>query len=151
VSAALIEASDLAHGDYIFLFNDESVLEPKSLELLHAEAVSNSERILTPLHLPVYTFQYYGIPFAPFPFGHRDLFKRIGGVADSAFKAFYIDPDLGMRAHQHGVPTQVVEAAVLHHHNGHDEAKQQNVNQYMATDQATFRAKWDHLGAFYDC
>lgn len=147
VNAALA----LAEGEYLFLLNDEATLDPGALARLYHSAICDPDAIFAPVHRPGYTFQYYGRPFVPFPFGHRDVFARLGGLLDPAYRAFYADPDLGMRAHAAGVSLRTIDGAVIRHANGQDEAKQENVAQYMAADQATFRARWDHLGEFCDC
>ena len=148
---AINEGLRRSRGTYVFVMNDESVLEVDALELLYDEAVKRPRRVYAPMHLPAYTFTYFGLPFVPFPFMHRDLVTMLGGLFDPAYRAFYADPDLGMRAHQLQVPLVTVEAAVIHHHNGDDEAKRRNWDQFFSLDQATFRARWGHLGEFHDC
>lgn len=140
-----------ALGSHVFLFNDEATLAPNALKLLYLQSLTTPEWLLSPRHVPAYTFQYFGKSFPPFPFAHRDVFTQLGGLLDPAFKSFYADPDLGMRAHTAGVPIGVVPEAVIWHSNGHDEVKVANLQQYMAIDQATFRARWEHLGEFRDC
>jgi len=144
-------AARAALGEYLFLYNDESSLEPGALSRLYAAAVDAPDVLLAPEHHPAYRFTYYGKPFVPFPFAHRGVFTKLGGLLDGAYRAFYADPDLGLRAHAAGVPIRTVEGSVIRHNNGHDEVKQANVSQYMAIDQATFRGRWDHLGTFCDC
>ena len=141
----------VALGEYLFLCNDESSLEPGALSRLWSAAVDAPDALLAPEHYPAYRFVYYGKLFVPFPFAHRGVFTKLGGLLDGAYRAFYADPDLGLRAHAAGVAIRTVEGSVIRHYNGHDEAKQGNVSQYMAMDQATFRGRWDHLGAFCDC
>ncbi len=148
---AINVASAVACGTYLFLFNDEATLDPDALALLYRHALKVPGCLLTPRHLPAYTFEYYGKPFAAFPFAHRDVFARLGGIFDPVFKAFYADPDLGMRAHAKRVPIGTVSDAILRHHNGTDDVKSYNVAHYMADDQATFRKRWAHLGVFRDC
>jgi hypothetical protein len=139
-----------ARGEYLFLFNDESTLDPRALDLLHAEALFTPRCILTPKHIPAFGFAYYGLPFVPFPFASRRLFEEIGGLLDPAYGAFYADPDLGMRAHAHRIPMRIVEEAVIRHNNQHDEVHSASVGAYLAADRATFRTRWDHLGEFAD-
>ena len=139
-----------ARGDYVFVTNDEARLEVDALLLLYQDAVMIPGRLLSPTHLPPFPFAYYGRPFVPFPFAHRDVFDALGGLFDPAFKAFYADPDLSMRAHAAGVPVHVVASAAIHHHNGTDGPKEQNWMAYIDRDRAVFRARWDHLGAFRD-
>ena len=150
-----VEAVNVAYrsalGEYVFLLNDESILDPRALSHLYRAAIDTPDALLAPEHRPGYRFVYYDRPFVPFPFAHRDVFARLGGLLDLAYRAFYADPDLGLRAHVAGVPIRTVEGSVIRHHNGHDAAKQDNVTAYMAADQATFRARWDHLGEFRDC
>lgn len=144
-------ACQAARGSHWFLFNDEAVLEAGALAMLYHAAQADPGCVLTPRHVPGYTFEYFGLPFAAFPFAHRALLERLGGLLDPAFKSFYADPDLGMRAHAAGVPIRTLDAAAIHHSNGSDDVKAQNVRDYMALDQATFRARWGHLGEFHDC
>lgn len=138
----------VARGEFVFVTNDEAIPEPDVLHQLYQAAVQMPGCLLTPLHLPPFPFQYYGKPFAPFPFARKTLFDQIGGMFDPAFKAFYADPDLGMRAHAAGVPIHTVQTAAIHHHNAEGKAEQWDA--YFTNDRATFRARWDHLGAFRD-
>lgn len=141
-----------ATGEWIFLFNDESVLEPGSLAALYAYSLMNPDQVLTPYHTPPYRFEHYGKPFAPFPFVHVDVVRRLGGLFDPAYRGFYADPDFSMRAHAAGIPITTVDAAVIHHGNGTDEVKRHNWDAYFTGDQATYRARWDHVfGEFHDC
>jgi hypothetical protein len=128
--------------------NDETIPEPDCLLHLYQAAVMHPGSLLTPRHLPPFDFRYYGLPFAPFPFASRALFERLGGLFDPAYKGFYADPDLGMRAHAAGVPIEEVPHAAIHHHNVNDKSEQWNA--YFDADRATFRARWDHLGEFCD-
>lgn len=143
-------AYDAARGDYLFLFNDESTLDPGALELLYHAAEAEPWTIWSPKHLPPFPFVYYGKPFVPFPFAHRDVFKKLGGMLDPVYRGFYADPDLSLRAHAQGVPLRIVEGAVLRHCNDHDYAHQQMVGAYLAADREVFRRRWDYLGEFRD-
>ena len=149
--AAVEAARRVARGDYLFVMNDEATLDPDALALLYNYAEANPGRLLTPHIQPPFPFRYYGIPFAPFPFVHVDLVKQLGGLLDPAYKGFYADPDLGMRAHAAGVSLETVDGATIRFRNtANDEAKTSNWDKYFANDQATFRTRWDHLGAFHD-
>lgn len=139
-----------AQGEYVFSFNDESVLDRNALQFLYDEAEDDEVRILTPQHLPIFNFSYYGISFAPFPFVQCELLEALGGIADPAFRAFYADPDLSLRAHAQGIPVQVVEDAIIRHCNDHDQPHHENVSTYLTADRAAFRVRWDHLGEFRD-
>jgi GT2 family glycosyltransferase len=82
---------------------------------------------------------------------HRDLVQYLGGLFDPAYKGFYADPDFSMRAHETGIPIQIVDGAILRHANnmaahGH----QENLSAYYEDDQKLFRSRWDRLGAFRD-
>src|SRR5678816_1970218 len=65
-------AEQVARGEYLFLFNDESVLESKALEILYYEGFDDPWRVLSPRHLPEFNFTYYGKKFAPFMFVRQD-------------------------------------------------------------------------------
>ena len=108
--------------------------------------------ILTPKHLPAFNFEYYQRPFAPFPFVHRKVIDALNGVfIDPAYKAFYADPDLSMRALTSNIPVYTCETAEIYHPNNMScPAHVHNVNAYLDQDRATFRARWDHLGKFVD-
>jgi GT2 family glycosyltransferase len=136
----------VATGEYIFVFNDESMLDPEALAVLYHEATNDPAVILTPRHLPPFNFSYYGRPFAAFPFVHRDVITVLGGLFDPAFHAFYADPDFSMRAHAAGIPIRTVDNAVIRHDNRHDAGHAHNVNAYLAADRETFRTRWAHLG-----
>ena len=147
---AVNRACEEARGEYWFLFNDESRLDPGALELLYHEAVSTPDQIVTPVHIPTFPFFYYGFEFAPFPFAHRDLVASLGGLLDPVYRGFYADPDFSLRAHVSGVKIRTIEDAILRHGNNHDEPHWQSVASYLDADRATFRARWDHLGVFID-
>lgn len=150
VVVAVNQACTMARGTHWFLFNDESVLDEGALEMLYHAAMREPRTLLGPRHLPPFRFQYYGLPFQPFPFASRELFDELGGVLDPAYKGFYADPDLSMRAHARGIPIKVVEEAVIRHHNHHDDPHACSVVQYLDQDRQTFRSRWDHLGTFGD-
>lgn len=137
-----------ARGDWWFLFNDESVLDPLALQKLHEAAAP--ALIVTPRHEPRFPFIYYGKPFAPFPFAHRGLIAALGGLLDPVYRGFYADPDFSLRAHEAGVPIVTVEDAVLRHSNRHDAAHQAMVNAYLQGDRAIFARRWAHLGELRD-
>lgn len=148
---AINVAYDAARGDHLFLSNDESWLEAGALRTLLRECEATPEQLLSPLHIPPYPFFYYGLPFVPFPFATRRLFDSLGGMLDPAYRGFYADPDLSMRAHAAGVTLRVVPEARLHHEQnlnalGHRES----IASYLAADRETFRRRWDHLGEFRD-
>ena len=148
---ALIRAEELARGEYLFSFNDQSVLAPEALERLYHEAESRPGELLTPRHEPAYRFVYYDRIFAPFPFAHRNLLVRLGGIADRAYRSFYSDPDLSMRAHDNGVSVRVVDDAIIYHANVHDHAHQQNVSAHHLADREAFVKRWAHYGVFVEC
>jgi GT2 family glycosyltransferase len=151
VTDALEAGMRVARGEWVFSFNDESVMDPESLEKLHAEAVRDPQQILTPEHLPRFPFFYYGKPFAPFPFASRKLLDELGGLVDTEFSAFYADPDLSLRAHKVGIPVREIKGAIIRHENNiGDPAHRHNLSRFLEKDRAVFRQKWDHLGEFCD-
>lgn len=139
-----------AVGDYLFVFNDESVLEPGALKRLYETAQQDPMTLFTPRHLPAFNFSYYGKPFAAFPFVHRQLVRELGGLFDPSYRGFYADPDFSLRAHAKGIPIRIVDDAILRHANAHDTPHQQAVSSYLEADRAVFRSRWDHLGEFVD-
>jgi len=150
---AIETAYQAAQGEYVFVFNDESKLEPGSLRTLYEAALTDPWRVLTPYHVPPFTFVYYGRPFAAFPFVRRDVIEDLGGLFDPAYKGFYADPDFSMRAHAKRIPVEVIQSAVIrhvNHSNGQADIKHANWAKWFANDQALFRTRWDHLGAFHD-
>jgi GT2 family glycosyltransferase len=140
-----------AYGEWIFLTNDESIIQPGAIKALLDVAWMTPYCLWAPQHVPNYDFHYFGKKFVPFPFVHRDLLDAVGGLFDPAYKCFYADPDLSLRVYEKGYTVQTIERAIVEHNNGQDEAKLQNMSQYMARDQATFRTRWGHLGEFCDC
>ena len=149
-----IHAVDLAYkasqGEFIFVFNDESRLEPGALSSLYYAALANPRRILTPHHVPVFTFTKYRRFYAPFPFVRRDVIEELGGLFDTSYKAFYADPDLSMRAHAKSIPVEEVGSAVIIHRHVSCEWKRHNWDTHSNNDRATFRTRWDHLGEFHE-
>lgn len=151
--AAIAEGYEAARGEYIFTLSDEARIYPDTLFQLQEFCISCNNNILcSPRHIPDFPFYYYGKYFAPFPFCHRSLVDRIGGVfLDTAYKSFYADPDLSMRAHEAHIPVlHCREAMILHPNNMHDPAHKHNVSAYVKADRELFRKKWDHLGEFVD-
>jgi len=147
---AVNEACAYARGEHWFLFNDESVLDPGALELLHCESLRHTRTLLGPRHVPQFPFAYYGLEFVPFPFAHRDLIAELGGLLDPAYRGFYADPDLSMRAHARRVRVRTLPSAVIRHCNEHDFVHAQSVSMYLEDDRRTFRSRWDYLGEFKD-
>lgn len=150
-----VNANERAHkaalGKYLFMFNDESTLDPGALTALYREAAKEPWAIFTPRHVPAFNFAYYGLPFAPFPFIHVGVVARLGGLVDTAYGGFYADPDLSMRAHAGNVPVRVVDDAVIRHsNNSYAIGHQENLVSYYVKDQRLFRSRWDHLGEFRD-
>lgn len=153
----VIDAINFAYaqssGEYLFILNDQSWLKRGALEALLEEALKKQRQIYTPRHEPPFRFVYYDIEFAAFPFIHRSVLEEVGSrtyILDPSYRGFYGDPDLSLRAHAHGIPITVVKKAVLFHCNEHDAPHNDHVSAFLAEDQATFRSRWDHLGAFRD-
>ena len=147
---AVNTAGQAALGEYWFIFNDESTLEPGALGLLYEAAVDEPDALLTPEHVPAFPFFYYGLPFAPFPFAHRSVFTQLGGLLDPIYRSFYADPDLSLRAHAQGRAVRTVHGAVIRHANYHDQPHADSVSAYLAADRAAFAARWAHLGELVD-
>lgn len=148
--AAIDLAEDCATGDYLFLISDEDRMHEGAIATLYAEAercrAAGEDVILFPD--PGATWSYYGRMFPPWPFVHRDLVKKLGGLLDPAYGAHYADPDLGMRAWTHGVTVRCLKEATIHHHNNACAVSNYNRETWYQRDMATFRARWDHLGTF---
>jgi len=147
---AVHAAYEASEGEYVFLFNDESRLDAGSLQALYHAALTDPWRVLSPYHHPPFDFQYYGRPFAAFPFVRRDLVEQLGGFLDPAFGSFYADPDFSLRAHAQRIPVEVLHSATVRQQHSHDEVKRHNLDTYFSRDRATFRSRWDHLGEFRD-
>lgn len=152
----VVDAANVGHsasnGRFVFLFNDESVLDEGALSLLYEEGLRRPRTILSPRHLPEFAFRYYGREFVPFVFVEKSLVDgELGGVfLDPVYRGFYADPDLSLRAIERGISLHVVGEAVLRHHNDHDELHRAMVGKFLEHDRAVFRRRWDHLGEFRD-
>lgn len=143
----------IAGGDYLFSLSDEAALSRGAFKRLKSDSKLYGDNVLlTPTHVPYFPFFYYNLPFAPFPFCHRSVIDKAGGVfIDPEYKAFYADPDLGMRAWASGVPVISCAGAFIDHPNDMScPAHIHNVNAYLEHDRAIFRSRWDHLGEFRD-
>lgn len=147
---AIQTAYTASRGEYVFVFNDESTLEPGALRALYYAGLADPWRVLSPHHHPPFNFAYYGRPFAAFPFVRRDLVDELGGLFDTAYKGFYADPDFSMRAHARRIPVEVIPSATIRHHNRSDQIHRDRMAAYFDSDRATFRTRWDHLGEFHD-
>lgn len=152
VITAMNEGLGYARGDYLFCTTDEAVITENGLDNLKDFCVENNDNILTcPRHIPYYPFYYYKKFFAAFPFAHRSLIEKIGGFFDPAYKSFYADPDLSMRAYQHGIEVKECRwVAVVHHNNMQCQAHKHNVSTYVEADREFFKQRWAHLGEFID-
>jgi GT2 family glycosyltransferase len=149
-----------ASGEHVFITNDETTLDVDCLAVLEGCAKREPEAIYTPRHRPQFNFSYYGKTFAAFPFAHRDVFKKAAywtsdpaydHLFDPAYRCFYADPDLSLRAQAVGIPIVEVTATSLAHRNSSRRAgHQENRLMYLYRDQQVFRARWDFLGEFKD-
>lgn len=146
---------DAAYGTSVFIMNDESTLEPGSLNLMLELLRRNPDAIIEPIHEPAFNFAYYGLRFAPFPLVRKSTLKKIHGeegiYLDPIYKCFYADPDLSLKAHREGV--EIITApkpAVVYHNQDHDLKHYENISKYLEQDRKTFRERWDHLGVFQD-
>lgn len=143
-----------SRGDFIFVTNDQTLLDERCLAELSLKSEVGRFKIVGPHHLPEFNFEYYGLPFQPFGFVDRitlaTLYRRDDVFFDPTYKAFYADPDQSMKAHQLGIPVTTIETAIIHHKNEGDAVTASAVSKYLEADRATFRARWDHLGEFRD-
>ena len=152
VTHAINHGVAAAQGDYLFSLSDEATLGRNALSALESFCKMHDNNILaTPKHIPYFPFYYYGKMFAPFPFAHRSLIDKVGWFIDPAFKAFYADPDLGMRTWSLGFEVKICEEAEIYHNNNMDcPSHKHNVNEYLLHDRELFRKRWDCLGEFRD-
>lgn len=149
---ANIKGYNAAQGDYVMTISDEAKLYPGSLDHLEAFCKKHDNNVLTsPAHIPYFPFFYYGKWFAPFPFAHRSVIEKVGGLFLPEYKCFYADPDLSLRAYENGVPVLECDNAMIHHPNDMAcVAHQHNVKAYVEADRETFKKRWTHLGEFKD-
>ena len=143
---------EMAEGRYIFATNDEVELDPCVFRvLLDAAEAHGEDGIFAVSQKPYCSNDYYGIYFAPCPFGRRSFFQRLNGrnyLFDPIYRSFYADPDLCIRAHVAGIDVvKVPEARTRHHRcvrpgDGHSH----NWQSYYQSDRHTFNTRWEHLG-----
>lgn len=150
VMDAIKAGYDAATGEWITVTNDETLYAPGCLERLWLEACAHPDAIVGPVHFPFFRFEYYGRRFEPYPFARRDVFERLGGMFDTAYRGFYADPDLSMRAYAAGVSLITVTDACIHHANTGRDDSRAAAARWRADDQRLFRSRWDHLGDFRD-
>lgn len=154
---AIALAYTIARGEYIFLINDMAELTPGGLKIMEAFSRMNGDSIIVNQHtVPSTPLEYYGHVFAPYPFVHRSLIKRIGGYFDTIYKGFYSDPDFSLRAYEANVPiVKIYNVTVTRrspqrfmglrlNYNGHKEM----ISKYFEADRETFKKRWAHLGEF---
>lgn len=144
-------AFQMAEGVYVFATNDEVELDRQFLVALVRAGEAQGERgILSAVQEPWCSNDYYGIFFANCPFARRHYLQALNGgpyFFDPAYRCFYADPDLSMRAHVSGLPVMVVpEARCVHHCVPDADGHAVNASNYYIQDQRTFRSRWEHLG-----
>lgn len=149
---AINEAYKNCSGDYIFLTNDETVIEPGCLEtLMHFCMQHQNNIIATPKHFPEFPFFYYGRRFAAFPFAHKNFIKLVGQTVDYNFfdarlNSFYADPDLSMRTWELGYGVIECPNAVIHHNNVWDDTSRYNYDKFNSSDRDIFSSRWSKFG-----
>lgn len=161
---AINKGFELSKGEYIFIMNDESKLSPNCLDgLLRSYVSLGRQAVISPYHIPFFGFYYYHRFFAAFPFTHRSVIESLWYdpitmekskeryFFDPAYKSFYADPDLSLKAHQQGIAVSLCDEVAIYHSNdiGRIDHKE-NVKNHLIADRALFRKRWDHLGEFKD-
>ena len=146
-------AYQMSQGEYIFLMNDESVIQKNGLDVLE-DFAKDKIALITPKHLPFFPFYYYHKLFAAFPFVNRKDLKQITGgefFFNPELHSFYADPDQSMRAWEKNIPVIECDKVILQHTNNWSrEDTQSNIKNYFQLDREIFRKRWDYLGPFND-
>lgn len=141
-----------AEGTYVYSTNDENELDPNIFYAHVAVADAHGWGLFATTQEPFCTNDYFGIFFANCPFGAKAFFEHLNGAQwfyDPAYKCFYGDPDLSIRAHLAGYPVVRVPEArctarVVFAAEGHIS----NREAYYQRDHWTFRHRWANLGNF---
>lgn len=149
---AINKGFDVSQGEYIFVTSDEAILGDGALVSLENMCKFYDNKVLlSPAHVPDFPFFYYKKWFAAFPFAHRSLIDKVGGLFDPVYKSFYADPDLSLRAYTHGFDVRTCDDAIIYHPNNMEcLVHKHNVSTYLAHDRAIFKERWAHLGEFID-
>lgn len=140
-----------AEGHYVLATNDEVEFDPQSIKaLVCAAEVQGEDGIFSFVQTPYCSNDYYGVFFANCPFGRRSFFQRLNGgnhFFDPAYRCFYADPDLSLRAHAVGLTvTLVPDARCTHHCVPGADGHAANASAYYGRDRETFVTRWAHLG-----
>jgi hypothetical protein len=140
-----------ATGEYITTVTDEAIVQYAWLDNM-LRFMEGKKGVLGSFKvIPPYPFYYYGRYFAPFPFIHRDLLRRVGMFYDTKYKAFYADPDLSMRVWDVGGTVEECPDALIESKYYNDGVHSNNVNKYHAKDKETFINTWSKWGEFVEC
>ena len=152
---AIYKAEQASEGKYLFILNDMAEVSKDGLRSMLNFSKLYGDRVVVNQHtVPTTKLEYYNKAFAPYPFTHRDIVKKLGGLFLPVYKSFYADPDLSLRAHEARIPIiKCPGVTVLRHsprrffglcYDGHKE----NIKKYCEEDKQTFINKWKHLGEF---
>ena len=152
---AIQRGFEVSTGEYIFILNDMAEVTPDGLRKMLNFSKMYGDKIVVNQHtVPTTKLEYYGKVFAPYPFVHRDIVKKLGGFFLPIYKSFYADPDFSMRAHEAKVPILKCPDVTVYRHSPQRflglrltyEGHIDNVNKYCEQDKQMFIKQWAHLG-----
>jgi glycosyltransferase involved in cell wall biosynthesis len=95
---------------------------------------------------------YFQRLFSMFPILSRQSLNKLGCYYAEEYKAFYSDPDLGIRVSlEPGGLIYNSENSFIYHPYNPDNLHINNKNKYFEKDEETFKNKWKCLGEFKGC
>ena len=154
---AIQKGLERAIGEYVVTLSDDCRVAPhwddhmiKQLDICENKLVLGNFRVFDHTgEMP--RIGYYGRQFSMFPIMRREQLKSFGDYYSQEFKAFYSDPDLGMRLHEAKGQIINCSTAFIYHVYNPDAIMENNKQRYWKKDEETFIKKWGHLGDFKGC
>lgn len=131
--------------EFVGTLSDDCIFENGLLEEIHSKLDLLGEYdILSPKVTPPYNFQYFGIPFAPFPIVRTESVRPFS-LFDSRYTSFYADPHLSLLFQKDfGGKIMETEAPIIHNYNP-DEIHLRNVRASREKDKQLFLDRWGYL------
>lgn len=150
VVSAVISGEKKASGMYITTLSDEArVLRGWAKNMITFLRQQPDVRVIGNFRVVDFgeqmQFFYYGRLFSIFPFARKSFIDSLGGLFSSEYKAFYADPDLGVRCWESGGQVITCPNAFIQHPYILDNINRENRLLYEEDDKKTFIRRWGHL------
>lgn len=149
-----IHAHNIAYGrssgEYIIPWSDDAVPTPKCISNMlsfvrrHKDPSVAAFRLKDREEKELALWCVYGKLVAAWGCVSKKTIQLIGGYYDTAYKGYWADPDMCLRAWSKRVKVKVCPDAWLVMDNIVDSVRTDNWNKYFAQDTETFLNRWHH-------